>query len=389
MRTILYVGKGGVGKTTVAAATGLAIADGGRRALVMSTDRAHSLGDALDRDLGREPEAVAEGLDAVEVDVHWELERNWGEVRQYLRSLFTATGARRIVAEQVAVLPGIEELLGLLRLQEFATEGEYDVVVVDCAPTGATLRLLSLPEVAEWYMRKFFKIERAAVRTMKPLADRVFPVPLPEDGVYATIERLYGALEGLRTLLSDSATTTLRPVTLPEQMAIRETRRLYGSVLLYDLCVDAVVVNRVYPREAGDDFSRGIRQQQEARLQEIEEAFAPLPIAHLQRLPQEAVGMVILRQLAEELAAQLEPAEVLVEGSPVQVRERDGAYVMTMAMSFAERDDVDLLQDGDELVVQVGGIRRNLVLPPVLADREVQRAEMREGRLCIQFGGDE
>jgi arsenite-transporting ATPase len=388
MRIILYTGKGGVGKTTVAAATALAAAQRGQRTLVVSTDRAHSLGDAFTTRLGPEPTEIAPHLDALEVDEHWELKQHWGEIQDYLRTLFTAMGAQSLVAEEVAVPPGFEELSGLLRLQQLVDTGGYEVIIVDCAPTGSTLRLLSLPEVAEWYMRRVFKLERTAMRAMKPIMDRLLPVPLPSDRVYASIEVLYGRLQKIQSLLAQPEVTTLRLVTLAEKMSIEETRRAYAQLSVFDLSVDAVVVNRLYPADSEDPFTRTIYQQQQSRLQEIRESFAPLPLLEVGHLGGEALGPELLSRLAQQVFAQTDPTAVLIRRKPIRIEERAGLVVMCLDLWFAEKAELSLLQRHNELIIQVGGTRRCFLLPRLLAGREAQHAEVRGETLEIEFGGE-
>jgi arsenite-transporting ATPase len=255
-------------------------------------------------------------------------------------------------------------------LQQLVDTGGYEVIIVDCAPTGSTLRLLSLPEVAEWYMRRVFKLERAAVRTMKPLMDRLLSVPLPNDRVYASIEQLYGRLQQIQSLLSQPDITSLRLVTLPEKMAIEETRRAYAQLSVFDLSVDAVIVNRLYPGDSQDPFSRTIYGQQQSRLQEIRESFAPLPLLEVGHLGGEALGTKLLARLAQQIFAQTDPTRVLVRRKAIRIEERDGVVVMCLDLGFANKAELGILQRHNELIIQVGGTRRNFLLPRILTGRE-------------------
>jgi len=389
MRIVLYTGKGGVGKTCVSAAAALAAARRGQRTVVMSSDRAHSLGDAFQVDLGPNPISVAPNLDALEIDPGSEIEEHWGEIQDYMRRLLTSQGGDAIRADEVAMLPGLEELCTLLRLKDFWDQGTYDALVVDCAPTGATLRLLSLPEVFGWYMRRLFHLERAAVGVLRPTAGWVLPFPLPPDDFYAAIQALYCRLLDVAALLQDPVSSGVRLVTIPEQMAVEETKRALTEFSLYGMCVEQVVINRVMPDEVTDPYLEATKAVQRRWMKQIREDFSPLPIEQAKLFAGEIAGLEALRQLAEHLFGDADPMAALRSEPPVRIEETDGACRLIVDLQFAARGEVELMQHGDELVLEIGSSRRNLLLPRGLARMRATRARIEDGSLVVEFVKDE
>ena len=385
MRIILYTGKGGVGKTSVAAATALRAAAQGHHTLVMSTDAAHSLGDSFDMPLGGEPVPIVENLWGQELDVFREIDRHWGILQDWLKVLMAWRGLDEVVAEEMAVLPGMEELAGLLHLINYCKQAEYDIIVVDCAPTGETLRLLSFPEVARWWMNRIFPIERVAARIARPVLRRVTDLPLPDDEVFSAVKELFAKLEDMRDILTDPATSSVRLVLNPEKMVIKEAQRTFTYLNLYGYATDLVVCNRVIPKAVSDSYFETWKVTQERYYQQVEEAFSPLPILRAPLMEQEVVGLAMLERFGETIYGTLDPTAVLHQGQIHEIRQEDSQYVLTLSVPFATREEVSLSQVGDELLVQVGNFKRNIVLPRALVGMESRGAKLEGERLSIRF----
>ena len=389
MRVILYTGKGGVGKTSVAAATALRSAHLGYRTLVMSTDAAHSLGDSFDMPLGGEPAPIVDNLWGQELDVFREIDRNWGTLQDWLKVLMAWRGLDEVVAEEMAVLPGMEELAGLLHLVNYYDRGEYDVIVVDCAPTGETLRLLSFPDVARWWMHRIFPIERVAARIARPVLRRVTDLPLPDDEVFSAVKELFAKLEEMRGILTDPATSSVRLVLNPEKMVIKEAQRTFTYLNLYGYATDLVVCNRVIPEAVTDSYFQAWKDTQERYYQQVEEAFAPLPILKVPLMEQEVMGLAMLERFGEAVYGALDPTAVLHQGQIHQIRQEDSQYVLTLTVPFVTKEEISLSQVGDELVVQVGNFKRNIILPRALVGMESRGAKLEDDRLSIRFARPE
>jgi arsenite-transporting ATPase len=385
-RLVLYSGKGGVGKTSLSAATAIRSAKLGHRTLVVSTDSAHSLGDALDRPLGPEPVAVLPKLDAVEVDVGQELESHWGTIHEYLTRFMTFRGIDETVAEELAILPGMEELFSLVRVRAWAESRKYDVVVIDCAPTGDTVRMLAVPEVLSFYFARIFPIQRTVVRTVRPVAQRMTDMPIPTDDVFGAVQRIYERLEGMGPLLQDPRRSSIRIVLNPERMVINESQRLYTYLCLFGFPVDAVVANRVLPEEARSAYFDRWFEIQRGHLGEARHAFDPLPFFEAPLFDREMVGLEMLDRFGQTVFGRRDPAGVLHEERPVEVKKEKGAYALYIRLPFAEKDRIQVYAKGDELVVQVDNQRRHLVLPRALAGRAVTGAAFEQQRLRVGFG---
>jgi len=387
VRIVLFSGKGGVGKTTLAAATAVRAAALGHRTLVMSTDAAHSLGDSLALSLGAEPTSVQENLDAMEIDVHHELDREFGPIRNFLARFFKGQGLDEVVADEMAVLPGMEELFSLLRVAELAHRQEYDLLLVDCAPTGETLRMLAAPDVLRFYFRKIFPVQRVLARTVRPVAPLVTSLPVPEDDVFAALKRLYERIERLDPLLRDPNVTSIRIVLSLEKMVIAESERLFTYLGLYGYSVDAVIANRVLPADlAGPYFERWSRAQAR-HLRKVREGFASMPILQAPLRDEEVMGAKLLRKLAEEVYGDRDPLSVFHACRPPRVEKRGEGFVFSFDLPFASSERIAAYASGDELSVTIDNWRRNIVLPRSLAGREVKQARLRSGRLSVVFGG--
>ncbi len=388
MRVLLVTGKGGVGKTTVSAATAVKAADLGYRTLVMSTDPAHSLADAFQEELGDHPTTVTPGLAAQQINSQQRLEESWGEVRDALTDLFDWSGLKGIEAEELTVFPGMDEIFSLVTVRDHVRSGDYDVVVVDCAPTAETLRLLSLPEVLSWYMEKMFPIGRRVAKVVRPMLTKVTTMPVADDAVFEAAQRFYDRLDGIREILADPEITSARLVMNPEKMVIAEARRTYTYLGLFGYAVDAAIVNRVLPESVTDTYFAKWREIQKEHLAAVEEGFADVNIRHLPLFDEEMVGVDRLRTLGEELFGGDDPAARLSSGRPFRVEDVGEDVVLVVAVPLAEKGEVDVVRHGSELVVTVGPYRRSIVLPDSLARRHVRRAQLTEGELRITFGLD-
>ncbi len=388
MRVLLFTGKGGVGKTTAAAGTAALAASRGLKTLVLSTDAAHSLADALDAPIGGEPTELADGLFGQQVDVQRRFESSWREIQEYLLAVLDTAGVDPIEAEELTMLPGAEEVLALLEVRDQVRSGRWDLVVVDCAPTAETLRLLALPEALGWYMDRVFPMERRVVRSLRPVLGRVAGVPMPRDKVFDAVERLHTELGEVREVLTDPA-TSVRLVLTPESVVVAEARRTLTSLSLHGYTVDAVVANRVFPADGADPWRQQWVRAQGEQLAEIEASFGPLPVYRSPYQASEPVGLRALVEFAEaaygaDVDAFAEP--VLPELLTV---ERSGEeFVLSLALPFADKADTGLVRKGDELIVTVGSSRRVLALPSALRRCTVVGAALRDGRLRIRFEPD-
>jgi arsenite-transporting ATPase len=384
VRILLFTGKGGVGKSTVAAATAALSAESGRRTLVLSTDAAHSLADAFGVTVGSEPEQVAPDLFVHQVDAQRRFEESWAEIQGYLLSVLEVAGVDPVAAEELTVIPGAEEVLALLELRLHVLSDEWDTVVVDCAPTAETLRLLALPEALGWYMTRVFPVERRVVRALKPVLTRAAGVPMPEDDVFAAVERLHAELDELRGLLTGPE-TGVRLVLTPEQVVLAEARRSFTTLSLFGYRVDGVIANRVFPDSDGDPWRSGWVAAQTEVLTEVEQSFAGLPVWRSKYRASEPVGLPALVDLGRALYAGADPLDVPPSHEPLRItRSTDGA-VLRLRLPFVGRSDVDLARDGDDLVVTVASYRRLLTLPAGLARRRVAGARVDGGELQVRF----
>jgi len=386
MRVLLYTGKGGVGKTSVSAATALKCAELGYRTLVMSTDPAHSLADSFAMPIKSEPTPLSENLWGLEIDPFREIEENWATVKDYLSTLFASQGVDDIVAEELSILPGMDELFSLLKIRQFYERDAYDVIVVDCAPTGATLRLLHFPDMIGWYMRKLFHVERKVVGTIRRFTDEIFSVPLPGDEVYDTVERLYKRVSDMKAVLADPKITSIRLVLNPEKMVIEETRRAYTYLNLFGFVCDAVIANKVLPQEVTDEYFAEWKASQQRYLEEVEASFGALPIFKVRLYEREVVGIDALRQMANDIYGDRDPTEHFADSKPMRIVKRGKDYWLELHLPFTEKGEIQLMRKGDELIIRVGTIKRHLVLPHILAKQEPKGAKLENGILQVRFG---
>jgi arsenite/tail-anchored protein-transporting ATPase len=386
MRIVLVTGKGGVGKTTVAAATALASADSGKRTLVTSTDPAHSLADALTVDLGSEPTRIVDMLDGQQIDTQQQLDRYWGSIRKQLIEVLDWGGAAGIEAEEFLVFPGMDELFALLEVNRHARSGDYDVLVVDCAPTAETLRLLSLPEVLSWYFEKVLPTERRLMKAARPLLNRLTNLPIPEDEVFTAAQSVFTNVEGVKELMAQPEITSARLVVNPEKMVIDEARRTYSYLGLFGYGVDGVVVNRVLPDLVQDPYFQRWRSIQKGHLDSIDDAFAEVPRLRLRLFDDEMVGLDRLRVMASELYGERDAIADFDATSPFRVVESEKEVTMELDVPFFDKSEFDVFRHGHELYVQLGSFRRSFLLPDALQRRDVIRARLDEGTLRVSFG---
>ena len=392
MRLVLYTGKGGVGKTTTAAATAVCAAERGRRTLILSADAAHSLADVLlgdtsDASIGPKPVELAPNLVAVEVDARVEMEAHWGSIRDYLVSLFRYQGIDEVVAEELALLPGAEELATLLAIESYAESGDYDFIVVDCAPTDTTLRLVTLPDVARGALRLLLMVQRAVSSVVTPLARSVIPVPLPGSQVFRDVERLlYRRLRQVRSRLLQKS-SSVRLVVTPERMVIDEARRAYTDLSLFDIACDAVVMNRLLPEAAvNEEFFREWGRVQEEMREEVLRHFSPLRVLPAPLAQDEVIGLASLAAHGALLFADCEPDAILSEVSRVKFSRSGEGYCVSLPLPGATPDELDVVVVEDELVVRAGSRRRALMLPRRVAPLPVTAARLEDGVLTVSFG---
>ncbi|MBX5469520.1 MAG: ArsA family ATPase [Thermoleophilaceae bacterium] len=384
-RTILYTGKGGVGKTSVAAATARRCAAAGLRTIVLSTDPAHSLSDSLEAELGGAPTPVAPNLFAQEVQAQEQMERHWEAVQDWLGELLAERGLDRIAAEELTVPPGMDELFSLLEIKRHHEEGEYDAIVVDCAPTGETLRLLSFPDVARWWLEKVFPWERRLVAAARPFARTLLDAPLPGEAVFDDVQRLVRNLVAMNAILRDRSATSIRLVMSPDRMVIKEAMRTFTYLNLYGFLTDAVVVNRVFPAEVEGGYFDAWRAAQAEHLELVRSAFSPVPILSAPYFEREVAGGEMLDRLAAELFGEVDPAGVLHAELAQELSAANGSATLRLPLPFVEKGDVELKKIGLELIVRIGPQKRTIMLPRTMAGYRPRGARLEGGALEVSF----
>src|ERR1051326_4966679 len=392
MRILLFSGKGGVGKTSLAAATGLELSRIGYRTLVMSVDPAHSLADSFDLESslfhGRtgDPLQISEMLAIHEVNIQKEIKRHWREISAYVTSVLRATGINDVEAEELAILPGMEELSAMMYVNQFRREDRCGVIVLDCAPTAESMRFVSMPTTLEWYMKHIFPFQRGIVKAVRPIANRVSPVELPTDSYFANIQDLFGKLDGIGELLEDPKSTSVRLVTNPERMVLRETQRAFVYFSLHGLTVDGVIVNRVLPGEVTDAFFQEWRASQMRILEEIEAYFAPVAVKRVPLFTHEVLGRERLTELARSLYGEKDdPSAVVRTEAPYTFSKQNSHYEVRLRLPFAVKGEIGLFKKGDELVVQVGTLRRHIGLPTSMAALSPSRAKLENKILTVEM----
>ena len=384
-RIILYTGKGGVGKTTVAAATALQAAKKGHRVLVISTDAAHSLRDVFDQELGPEPKKVAKNVYAQEIDVYYSVDKYWGKLTSYIQSLFNWMQVDDILAEEFSVFPGMEEVASFLWVYNHYKENQYDVIIVDSAPTGETLKLLSLPDVARWWLVKVFPIERRVLKVIRPAVKVVTDMPLPEEDTYDAVENLFSQLNSIHQIFSDPDITSIRLVLNLEKMVINETQRAYTYLNLYGYPVDSAIVNRVMPKELDHPYFNQWKEFQKNYMKDVRELFNTIPIHEAPLLPKEILGKDALLEFGKALYSDKDPAQIFYKGKPYEILKEGESYSMILKLPFVSKEEVKLHQVGDELTIHIENQRRNIFLPKFLAKLNVDKANLENGVLKVTF----
>lgn len=385
MRVILYTGKGGVGKTTVAAATAVRCAELGHRTLVISTDAAHSLADSLDVKVGEQPTEVSPNLWAQEVNALRELEDHWERIHAYLTSLFASQGVDDIVAEELASPPGMEEVASLMEIKHHKAEGRFDVLIVDCAPTGETLQLLAFPDVAKWYLNKIFPIERRVMKVARPVVQPFISIPLPGDDIFGHVKDLLLDLEGMKKILGDPKVCTVRIVLNLEKMVVKEAQRAYTYLSLYDYLTDLIVVNRVLPPEVTDSYFASWRRAQERYDELVESAFSPVPIMRTKLFDHEIVGLDHLSEMAASIYGADDPSKTYHRAVSQRLHKVADGYELRLQLPFVGKEDIDITHREGELFVTVGAYKREITLPRVLNGKKVTRGRLEEGTLSVMF----
>jgi len=395
VRIILFAGKGGVGKTSVAAATGIKTAEMGHKTVVMSLDVAHSLGDIFDfdRDLldqnKGQPVEINPKLWIQELDIQEEIQRYWADIHAYLSSLLNTAGLDDVLAEELAILPGMEEISLLLYINQYVREEKFDAILLDCAPTGESLRFISIPTTLEWYMNKIFKMERKFAKYLRPVAKRVTDVPLPGDDYFQAIEDLFNKLKGVDKILVDPATTTVRLVTNPEKVVLKETRRAFMYFCLYKMSIDAIIMNRMLPGNVQDTYFKDWIKGQRQHLEKARDYFNPVPIFPVNLFGGEVIGYSRLEDLANKIYGVRDPLERFHKEEPYQFIKENNGYRLKLKLPFALKKDVELNKRYDELVIRIGGFKRHILLPRQVAPLNSVKAKLEKEYLNVLFEGDD
>jgi arsenite-transporting ATPase len=395
VRIIFFAGKGGVGKTSVAAATGVKTAEMGHRTAVMSLDTAHSLSDIfdldkelLDKNRGR-PIKVSKNLWIQELDIQEEIEKNWGDIHKYISLLLNTAGLDEILAEELAILPGMEEVSLLLYINRYFREKRFDVLILDCAPTGESLRFISIPTTLEWYIKKIFKMEKTIVKFIRPVAKRVYDVPIPGDDYFDAIEYLFERLRGVDQILVDPKITTVRLVTNPEKIVLKETQRAFMYFCLYRMNIDGIIMNRIIPDDVKDEYFQDWKASQRQYIEKAEEYFDPIPIFSVNLFKDEILGYRRLKVLAKQIYKGKNPLKRFFKGEPYNLVKENGEYRLRIKLPFIAREDIELVKLSDELIVRLGSFKRHILLPRQVAAAKSVKAKLEGEYLFIYFKGED
>jgi arsenite-transporting ATPase len=395
LRIIFFAGKGGVGKTSVAAATGVRTSEMGHRTIIMSLDVAHSLSDIfdlekdlLDQNKGK-PIKVRDNLWIQELDIQQEIERNWGEIHRYLSALFKTTGLDEILAEELAILPGMEEVSLLLYINQYVRDKKFDVILLDCAPTGESIRFISIPTTLDWYIKKIFKMEKTLAKIVGPVAKKIYNVPIPGDEYFQAIEYLFERLQGIDQLMVDPDITSVRLIANPEKIVIKETQRAFMYFCLYRMNIDAIIMNRVLPPRIKDTYFQTWRENQKQYMEIAKDYFSPVPIFPVNLFRNEVLGYERLKSLAGQIYGQRDPLEKFFVGRPYDLSKENGIYCLKLKLPFASKDQVELNQVSDEIIVRIGSFKKHILLPRQVAASKSVTARMEEEYLNICFEGED
>lgn len=387
MRIILYTGKGGVGKTSVASATACQISKKGKKVLIMSTDQAHSLSDAFGVKLSNTPTQISENLEAIEVDALIENEAIWGNIKGYIEKLMLLKNAKNIEVEELLVFPGFEDLISLLKIKQINDENNYEVLIVDCAPTGETMSLLKFPEIFKWWMDKIFPMKRKIAKIAKPIIDRTIKIPIPDDKTFDEIEIIYNKIDELHKLMLQKDKVSLRIVTTPEKIVIKEAKRNFSYLHLYDFNVDAIIVNKIISEEGGKGYFEKWMKLQSENIKEISESFSPVPIFKTELMHSEVRNYELLLNMGESIFKEVSAEKVLFKDKIFEIEKSriDESYYLNINMPFVDKNELNLLQNGDEISISIKNEKRNFVLPQKLQSKEIIKASYEDGKLRIQF----
>ena len=395
MRIIFFAGKGGVGKTSVAAATGTKAAEMGHRTIIMSLDVAHSLADIFDLDRNLldqnkgKPIEVNENLWIQELDIQEEIEKNWGEIHKYLSTLLSTTGLDEILAEELAILPGMEEISLLLYINLYVREKKFDVIILDCAPTGESIRFISIPTALEWYIKKIFKLEKTVAKYVRPLVERLYDVPMPGDDYFDAIEYLFARLKGVDQVLVDPQITSVRLITNPEKIVLKETQRAFMYFCLYKMNIDGIIMNRILPDDVKDAYFQKWRESQRQYMEKAKDYFSPVPIFPVNLFKDEILGYSRLRVLADQIYGGKNPLERFFEGEPYDLIKEDGEYRLLIKLPFLVKEEVELNKLSDELIIRMGSFKRYVLLPRQVAASKAVTARLEGQHLSIYFKGED
>lgn len=385
MRIILYTGKGGVGKTSIAACTATHIAERGKRVLIVSTDEAHSLSDSFDIKLGNLPKEIAKNLYGMEIDTVIENEIAWGNIKHYFKRLLTLNTKASIETEELLVFPGLSELLSLIKIKEIYDEGLYDVLIVDCAPTGETMSLLKFPDVFRGWMGKLFPMKRKAAKLVGPLVEGATKIPMPKDEVFEEMKRLYTKIDELHELMMDKKVVSIRIVTTPEKIVIKEAKRSFSYLHLYDYNVDAIIINKIFPKESMEGYFNAWIKLQEQSLQDIEESFKGLPIFKVELMDKELRCYSMLEQVGSQIYKEYLPEDILFEDKIFEVQKLPEGYSLNIHIPFVDKRELKLSQQGDELTLTIKNEKRCFTLPQKLKNQEINSAKYEDNQLRIYY----
>ncbi|WP_291635501.1 ArsA family ATPase [Clostridium sp.] len=387
MRIILYTGKGGVGKTSVAAATACQIAKQGKKVVIMSTDKAHSLSDVFGIKLSNTPTQITDNLEAIEVDALIENEAIWGNIKGYIEKLMLSKTMKSIEVEELLVFPGLEDLISLLKIKQINDDDNYDVLIVDCAPTGETMSLLKFPELFKWWMDKIFPLKRKAAKLVKPIIDHTIKIPLPDEKTFDEIEILYNKIDELHKLMLQKDNVSLRIVTTPEKIVIKEAKRNFSYLHLYDFNVDAIIVNKIISEEGGKGYFEKWMKLQSENLVDISESFSPVPIFKTELMHSEVRNYESLLIMGQSIFKEVSAEKVFFKDKIFEVEKSstDECYYLNINMPFVDKKELNLLQNGDEISISIKNEKRNFVIPQKLHSKKIIKASYEEGKLRIQF----
>ena len=385
MRIILYTGKGGVGKTSIAAATACKIGDEGKKVLIVSTDMAHSLSDSFDIKLSNEPVEINNNLFAMEIDSVLENEKSWGNIKGYIEKLMVLKAEKTIESEELLVFPGFDELMSLLRIKDIYDEGNYDVLIVDCAPTGETMSLLKFPDLFKWWMEKLFPIKRKGAKLVRPIVQATVKIPVPSDETFDDIEKLYQKIDQLHQLLQNKDIVSIRIVTTPEKIVIKEAKRSFSYLHLFDYNVDGVIINRIFSEASLSGYFEKWAEIQKDSIQDISNSFKGIPIFKLELLSHELRTLEVLKEIGNRLYQNESPENILFNEKIFLVEKNQDGYILRINMPFVDKRELKLSQKGDEITISIKNERRCLVLPTKLQSLEIAGAKYEDGSLNINF----